>query len=852
MKSDWSNKPPHFACSTISIDAYCNLDRDLFVSLFEEHYVHDLFLLPAGEQVFRGIPFSMPPEDAAKRWISVGKAITIPVKRPATYVVVAHACLPVAGQVGWAEMDLWADVGEALGRYTIVYEDGREVTETVRRRFEVSEFLKGLTPPSFSSVPHGRFPAVDWRGPHDRQSEPQWGLPGSSSMKALPGSWAVNLGGVGYDLGDGESTYWLWAIPTLGPDQEISEIRIESARPEEPTGLIVGGITCFPGETDPFRFEPAKTLLVTGADPYTEVEMAVDLGVVSSPRQALTPIDADPWLAERFQGWGDREDSRGKVGVLLEVAGTSDATLYLGTAAVPLRSITEESTNVVGQYRIEVLQPAAQRVRVAMVDARTGRGTPARVHVHAADGRYLPPDGHRAEINLALMEDYGADIQIGTVGYAYVDGSFEICLPYGKTYWEISRGFETEPIRREIDIDSSTSELRFELTRWSNLRSNGWVSADTHVHFVSPPTALLEARAEDLNFVHVLATQWGYFFSSFGDFPAGDLVHEDTETAVFVGQEQRQPMLGHMSLLRPGSHIFPVGHGGEPTSPFGEPLSVLMADWADRCREQGGLVVSPHFPYPYGELVADVVLEKLDAIEIFGLTSEADGPRVRDYYRLLNCGYKVPLVGGTDKMSAGTPVGAVRTYARLLPGESFGFESWARAVRAGRTFQTSGPILSLEVESQELGSTLNLSRHGGTVMVEARAAAAYELGRLEVVVNGVVVSYEDARGSDTIHLAESLQIDRSSWISARCTTPYHMRTAFPTAVGAHTSPIYVQCGNERQLDLVDAQTLLAMIDGGVTWLKQIAIAHDPDRERMVAYFERAADNLRNRMARLRE
>jgi hypothetical protein len=129
-----------------------------------------------------------------------------------------------------------------------------------------------------------------------------------------------------------------------------------------------------------------------------------------------------------------------------------------------------------------------------------------------------------------------------------------------------------------------------------------------------------------------------------------------------------------------------------------------------RCHAGGGIAVSPHFPFPYGEIAADIVLDKLDAIEIFGFAAAPDGPRIRDWYRFLNCGYQVPAVGGTDKMSAGTPLGAVRTYARLASDAPFGFDAWADAVRSGRTFVTSGPLLELSVEGEGPGGQLRLPR----------------------------------------------------------------------------------------------------------------------------------------------
>ena len=57
-----------------------------------------------------------------------------------------------------------------------------------------------------------------------------------------------------------------------------------------------------------------------------------------------------------------------------------------------------------------------------------------------------------------------------------------------------------------------------------------------------------------------------------------------------------------------------------------------------------------------------------------------------EYYRYLNGGYRLPLVGGTDKMSSEVPVGLYRTYANLGD-EPFSFDAWtpARSARAGRS-----------------------------------------------------------------------------------------------------------------------------------------------------------------------
>ena len=116
-----------------------------------------------------------------------------------------------------------------------------------------------------------------------------------------------------------------------------------------------------------------------------------------------------------------------------------------------------------------------------------------------------------------------------------------------------------------------------------------------------------------------------------------------------------------------------------------------------------------------------------------------------EYYRYLSGGYRLPLVGGTDKMSSDVPVGLYRTYARL-DGE-FTYDNWCRAVAAGRTFLSGGPIIHLSVDGQEIGDTVRLSG-AGTVEVEAWAESILPVHTLQIVQAGrIVESSESAGGS---------------------------------------------------------------------------------------------------------
>src|SRR5208283_3031121 len=143
--------------------------------------------------------------------------------------------------------------------------------------------------------------------------------------------------------------------------------------------------------------------------------------------------------------------------------------------------------------------------------------------------------------------------------------------------------------------------------------------------------------------------------------------------------------------------------------------------------------------YPTGEVAADIIMGKLDAIELWPDNDGFNTLRCMDYYRFLNCGYRLPLVGGTDKMGANEDVGANRVYAHLGDTE-FSFENWAKAVRSGNTFMTTGPLLLFTADGHVPGEEIRFRSGGGTLEVEARATCFFPIHRLEVVVNGRVVA----------------------------------------------------------------------------------------------------------------
>ena len=190
-----------------------------------------------------------------------------------------------------------------------------------------------------------------------------------------------------------------------------------------------------------------------------------------------------------------------------------------------------------------------------------GELTPARVQFVTADGRYIAPLGHRDEVNPALLEDSGADVLLGSAAYAYVPGDFEIDLPIGPVTLEVVKGFEHRPVRLEIEVDASTRELSVDLERVIDATSDGWHSADPHVHYLAPSTALVQAAAEDVELVHLLATQAGDLVTSGPDVWWGSIADPSGRHRVEMGTENRQNLLGHLTLLGARRPTLPMAAG---------------------------------------------------------------------------------------------------------------------------------------------------------------------------------------------------------------------------------------------------------------------------------------------------
>jgi hypothetical protein len=782
----------------VDLRAFCNAGQDA---------IDTRRVPPVGEQAFHGIPFRIgAPNGAADRCFIVLKPgadpITVPVGRVADRVIVAHRLL----RNGGPESD--PAPGAIVAEYAFRLADGSIERVAIRNRLEIAaaadEGWDSSSP--FHTAGSNELVLFDrdqgpWQDAGSRQCE--------TGYRGLP-----------------DYFLWVWENPTPTVPVDVVELVPGEAR------VLVAAITSSDAGEHPFAREAARTVRITAVDddglhPLGDPSVEVDRGSASYAFR-LPAGGVEAFLEDALRGWGEDVDSNSPH-AYTRIAAVPSATVTVRDGDRELGffrwgDLTHDDPVESGGLRVEVVEQGRNWVHVTVLDDETGRPVPCRVHFRSPEGVPYQPHGHHDHVNSDLGTwhvDVGGDLRLGRVTYAYIDGTCQGWLPRGEVLVDIARGFEYEPLRERIRIDPGQRELVLHLKRWTSMNANGWYSGDSHVHFLSTQGSLLEQQGEDLNVVNLLQSQWGSLFTNTEDFTGGSASTADGRHVTWVSQENRQPFFGHMVLWGLSRPVMPWCSDAPNEADLAAWQETTMSDWADRAHEQGSTVVIPHFPQPNGEPVVLIATGRADAIEMIVQRPMQHA----EYYAYLNAGYRLPLVGGTDKMSSEVPVGAYRTYAKL-DDEPFSFDAWTRAVRNGRTFLSGGPILRFGVDGHDVGDTVRLSGPG-TVSVDASAESVLPISSLELVRNGEVVasSVEPSPGR-RLELRADIEIDDDSWLAARCGGPGYFdgpsqRDVWGRRIFAHTSPVYVTCGDGEwsRSDPDQDGRMLTLIEAGITRLR---------------------------------
>jgi hypothetical protein len=452
---------------------------------------------------------------------------------------------------------------------------------------------------------------------------------------------------------------------------------------------------------------------------------------------------------------------------------------------------------------------------------------PARLSISGKDGRSYAPDdawrhGDEAFDRAERRFEYN---------YFHTGGNATVTVPAGELTIEALRGLEYRIASQRVSVASGeTREVVLELERLDDLPARGLWSGDLHVHMNyggayrnDPQRLVLQARAEDVHVVESLIVNKEQRVPDIGWFSGRPDPASTRDTLIVFGQEYHTSYWGHLGLLGLRDHVLLpayAAYAGTAAASL-EPMNATIADLA---HEQGALVGYVHpfdaDPDPAdearsltNEMPVDIALGKVDYYEALGF-EDSHWATAKVWYRLLDCGFRIPAGAGTDAManysSLRGPLGLNRVFVRS--GATLDHPQWLAALKAGRTFVSNGPLLSFTLEGKDAGDDVMLPTAGALhAMVGMKSIVPVD--RVEIVRNGRVVAQIELSGDHTIAEASlNIEAPESGWYLLRAYAETSRAPILDLHPYATTSPIYVSVAGRPVRSSDDARYFVAWID----------------------------------------
>jgi TolB protein len=478
------------------------------------------------------------------------------------------------------------------------------------------------------------------------------------------------------------------------------------------------------------------------------------------------------------------------------------------------------------------------RIRVVGPD---GQPVAARIYIDASDGRHYTPD-----------DGFHRSMMVFDRHYFHMTTDAAVDVPAGRTTIEAIRGWQFVPKSAVVDVPAGrTQTVTIRLERLADLPSRGWYSGDSHVHDLHQGVGLTHEAffrqlvAEDINVTHALIHMDGTRLMGRWSDLTGEPSRLSTSAHILQYAQEFRGGLGHIGMIGLREFILPFVAGAGGTA-YAQPS--LENIYLEGARAQGGLA---GFMHPYqsaprtpanaaATLIAlDLALGLGDYYDIGALWSD-ELASADFYYRLLNAGFRVPATGGTDNFSdvfLDPPPGSDRTFAHLTG--PLTHQNWIDAIKRGRTFFSTGPLLFLQVEGREPGEEIALAATAPAgLRVKADVTSIAPVDTLEILVNGEIVRTVRATDPKRVVFDGTVDVPVGGWVAARTTGPKSKYLGDDYAF-AQTSAVYVVRGGERFVKAADVQFLSDTVDAIWTRVERSRWRSDAERTAFRAAIDKA-------------
>ena len=433
---------------------------------------------------------------------------------------------------------------------------------------------------------------------------------------------------------------------------------------------------------------------------------------------------------------------------------------------------------------------ATARLEVRIIESRAAgedAAVPARVHLVDAAGRPVNAPG------LPFFRDH-----------FNADGGVDLELAPGRYSYVVERGPEHRRVAGEVELAiGAPRRVVVRIERWIDMAARGWWSGETHVHRPLADVPLL-MRSEDLHVATVLSV-WNR-----------SNAWRDTPLPAALIQEAERDRLYHVLAIedeRRGGALFFLNAREPIDLAASRPEFPSPVAWLERARAQGAWIeIEKPFWWDVPAWVASGQIDSIGvannhmcrstmyADEAWGRPRDASRlppPRGNGFYsqeiwyRLLNCGFRIPPSAGSASGVLPNPVGYNRVYVHL-DGE-FSWDAWWQGLATGRSFVTNGPMLLVEANGKLPGAVFRAAKgESVSIVLDVRVDGNDPLEAVEVVRDGQVAERLAADELRGWHRPRRVEFERSGWFLVRAIAAVPETFRF-----ASTAPFWVEIGDAK-------------------------------------------------------
>ena len=310
--------------SSISLSSSLNASRG------DSHYwgaktAASLSQLPAGSQSFWGVPFDLATSGNDLIVLVDASSVDVSIGVSGSHVVFAHFCderasTTVAGQASDYLSPVVTAPGEHIADYVVLYDDGSEHRQAIRRRFEINQVQTRMQS-GFSSRQHQAPSSMPKRGPYPNNAWGRWQT--GVMVGDLPIDGRTSASNDHEGRANPPASWTIYALELPDSSKNIASLRIE---PTGAAAFAIGAITVFSGQDHPLRHQPLETIQIdANGKSADDLDVNVDLGVIAR-QQDIQSFDGEAWLANPVKGWGESEDNP-KAVASIDLTASADATL---------------------------------------------------------------------------------------------------------------------------------------------------------------------------------------------------------------------------------------------------------------------------------------------------------------------------------------------------------------------------------------------------------------------------------------------------------------------------------------------------------------------------------------------